>query len=278
MARRTNTTPTNQGTTVVDLDIEESVGSQGTYGKVVPVTARVNEARKRKAPEEHPACPHCGKLHWNAAGAAINMECLWRQYCLATGRMDSPYDRLPVFEEADMEPWTEWKNTRKKSRKNPLAYGKMPAASGEVATYSALRAKQKAETAEDTVKAVAGEKKKAGHPKKEELVDPLAAKRAARKTAKAEPEPVAEAPAKQRGRPKKQVEPVAEAPTKKRGRPAKIAAAAVAEPTPTTTAKRGRPKKQAEPELVMDDFFTEDAPAKGKKGGAKKNKKTKKSK
>lgn len=261
MARRSTIAP-NNGTTVVDLDVEDSVGSQGTYGKVVPVAARVNEPTKRKAPEEHPACPHCGgKMHWNAAGAAINMECLWRQYCLATGRMDSPYDRLPVFEEADMEPWTEWKNTRKKSRKNPLAYGKMATASGEVATYSALRAKQKAESAEDTAKAVTGGKKaKAGRPKQEEVVDPLAAKRAARKS-KAAAE-VEAAPAKRGpGRLKK----------------TETVAAVEAEPTPIKRG-RGRPKKQAEPELEMDDFFTIDQPAKNKKGGAKKNKKSKKSK
>jgi len=262
MARSKSSVRSIEGTTVVDLDVEDSVGSQGTFGKVVPVAAKVNEPRKRKEATEHPPCPHCGgKMHWNQAGATINFECLWRQYCMATSRMDDPNDRLPVFEEADLEGFTEWKNTRKKSRKNPLTYGKMAAATGEVATYSALRAKQRAESAEDTAKAVTGGKKKAGRPSKEEIApDPLAAKRAARKS-KA---PVAEA--------------VVEAPAKKRGRPAKAAALAEPAPAVTATAKRGRPKKQAEPELEMDDFFTADVPAKSKKGGAKKNKKAKKSK
>ncbi len=278
--------PRNQGTTVVDLDEEGSVGSQGTYGKVVPLAAQLRESRPRKAPEDHPTCPHCGaKMHWNQAGATINFECLWRQYSIATNRIDSPNDRLPLFSDEDIAPFGEWVATRKKSRKNPLAYGKMPAANGLASTYAALRTATKAESAEATAKAVAKNGTgKTTKPKKSELVDPLAAKRANRK-AKVE-EPVVETPAKKRGRPPKHeiLETpeivIQAAPAKKRGRPAKVEEVVVEAPAK----KRGRPPKQVAttasvPDFDFDDFDTQDSkPAKNKKGKVKGKGKSKKSK
>lgn len=126
--------------TVVDLDSEESIGQIGEVGKVVPATSRNKTGVTRKDPTEHPPCPHCGgKMHWNQAGATVNFECMWRQYCLAQGTMSAPNDRLPIFTDEDMDGFVEWKNTRKRSRKNPLSYGRMPSEKG-FGTYSAMKA------------------------------------------------------------------------------------------------------------------------------------------
>lgn len=147
-----------QGTTVVDLDNADSIGEVGLQGKVVPATSTRKTGVTRKDPSEHPPCPHCGgKMHWNAAAASVNHECMWRQYCLANKMMEAPNDRLPVYTADDTMPLAEWVVARRRSRKNPLTYGKMEASGGGYATYSAKRAaeakdiKSVAEMAADVV-------------------------------------------------------------------------------------------------------------------------------
>lgn len=168
--------PKQHGTTV-DLDSEESIGVVGEAGKVVPATSKNRTGVTRKDPTEHPPCPHCGgKMHWNQAAATINFECMWRQYALAKGLMNDPNERLPVFTDEDLTDFVEWRDTRKRSRKNPLTYGKMPSDKG-YGTYSAMKAAESKDLKSATEMAADVEvpKKKGKKAAKEEPTIPVKA-------------------------------------------------------------------------------------------------------
>lgn len=196
-----------QSATVVDLDKEDSIGEVGTMGKVVPAQSNRRTGVSRKDPSEHPACPHCGgKMHWNQAAATINFECLWRQYNLSTGAITDPNERLPVFTDDDLNGLMDWAVIKRRSRKNPLRYGKMEAPGGGFSSYSAMKAAStKSLTVGELAEEVATPKKK-GRPKKAKnvaevspVIPPLKSKKLKNKTA----QPVVEIAPTKKGKAKK---------------------------------------------------------------------------
>jgi hypothetical protein len=233
----------NKSATVVDLDSEESIGEVGVAGKVVPASSNRRTGVTRKDPSEHPPCAHCGgKMHWNQAAATINFECLWRQFCLSQGTISDPNDRLPLFTDADVPGMLEWINTRKRSRKNPLRYGKMEAPGGGFGTYSALKASEAKEA--KSASEIAGEEDESARTKKKS------------KKAKAEP-----------------LITLSENTGKKSKKKGKKAAAPVEAPK---SSKTGKPKKVksapvTEPEFDLDDLEIieddEPTPVKARKSG-----------
>lgn len=151
--------------TVADLDVEDSLGMVGAVGKVVPAVSKRKTGGSRPSYDDAAHCPHCtGRMHMNLPAATINFECLWRQFALAKGLIKSPDERLPIFAAGDLAEMAEWSETRTRSRKNPLAYGKMSAASGAATSYAALKSATKTvdEVAADVdVNAKRGKKSKA---------------------------------------------------------------------------------------------------------------------
>lgn len=103
-----------------------------------PTVVRTRSTGPRKAPTEHPECPHChGRIHFSMSGTAINAECLTRQYAVDKGLMTDPNGRLPVLTLEMMKEIHDWGI----SLSVPPTYGKMESAAGGAATYSGLRPK-----------------------------------------------------------------------------------------------------------------------------------------
>jgi hypothetical protein len=236
----------NKSATVVDLDSEESIGEVGVAGKVVPANSNRRTGVTRKDPSEHPPCAHCGgKMHWNQAAATINFECLWRQFCLSQGTISDPNDRLPLFTDADVPGMLEWINTRKRSRKNPLRYGKMEAPGGGFGTYSALKASEAKEA--KSASEIAGEEDESARSKKQS------------KKAKAEPLiTLSESKGKKKG--KKAAAPVEAPKSNKTGKLSK-----------TSKPKKVKAAPITEPEFDLDDLEIieddEPTPVKARKSG-----------
>lgn len=129
---------------LVDLDEEDSIGSMGAVGKVVPVKQQRKTGTGRLSYDDALKCPHCtGRMHMNLPSATINFECMFRQFCLATGKIETPDDRLPPFTHEMLPEFDEWATTRSRSRKKPLSYGKMEATGGAPTTYAAMRSASK---------------------------------------------------------------------------------------------------------------------------------------
>lgn len=179
---------TTQSSSVVDLDVEESIGMAGEKGKVVSIQKR-QQGGTRRSYEDAPLCPHCqGRLHMNLAAATINFECLWRQFCMASGRMEKPEERLPVFTVTDIEPLNEWAASRARSRKSPLGYGKMTVEGAPPATYAGVKvASKKSEDDDGDVKKLA---KKSAREVMKQPVAPVAPTKSKKTKAAPEPEPV----------------------------------------------------------------------------------------
>lgn len=140
-------------TDVVDLhsvlcsDCNEPMDTHGCpsggHGST-PATVLVRSTGPRKKATDHPACDHCGgRMHWSAAGAVINFDCMYRQFCLATGLITDPNARLPLFVAADVASFDAW--VQGKIAAGNFSYGKMSSAGGGAGTYSALRPVKTAE-------------------------------------------------------------------------------------------------------------------------------------
>jgi hypothetical protein len=101
--------------------------------------SRASSVRSGSARRTDPLpCPHCGgRLHMNLTAAAINAECLTRQYALDTGIMTDPMGRLPVLTLEMMGDINAWG----KALADPPKYGKMESGAGGAATYAAMRPK-----------------------------------------------------------------------------------------------------------------------------------------
>jgi hypothetical protein len=101
--------------------------------------SRASSVRSGSARRTDPLpCPHCGgRLHMNLTAAAINAECLTRQYALDTGIMTDPMGRLPVLTLEMMGDINDWGMTLAE----PPKYGKMESGAGGAATYAAMRPK-----------------------------------------------------------------------------------------------------------------------------------------
>lgn len=107
-------------------------------GGSVTYSRSTGAGTKRAPASAGPACPHCsGRLHMNLTAAAVNAECLTRQYSLDTGAMTDPYGRLPVLTLEMMGEIVEWAKTLA----SPPTYGKMESAAGGASTYAAMRPK-----------------------------------------------------------------------------------------------------------------------------------------
>lgn len=85
-----------------------------------------------------PQCAHCGgRIHQNLSAAAVNAECLTRQFAMDTGLMTDPNGRLPVLTLEMMKDIADW-GLRLSV---PPTYGKMDSAAGGASTYAGLRPK-----------------------------------------------------------------------------------------------------------------------------------------
>lgn len=85
-----------------------------------------------------PVCVHCGgRIHQNLSAAAVNAECMTRQYALDTGMMTDPNGRLPVLTLEMMGDINAWGL----GLSIPLTYGKMASSAGGASTYAGLRPK-----------------------------------------------------------------------------------------------------------------------------------------
>lgn len=85
-----------------------------------------------------PVCVHCGgRLHQNLSAAAVNAECMTRQYALDNGMMTDPNGRLPVLTLEMMGDINAWGL----GLSAPLTYGKMASSAGGASTYAGLRPK-----------------------------------------------------------------------------------------------------------------------------------------
>lgn len=115
---------------------DHSCGGTGTGA--APARVYVRRAGPRAPVTAIPTCAHCtGRIHQNLSGAAVNSECIIRQYALDKGLMTDPFGNLPV---ATIELWSDivaWAT----SLATPLTYGKMPSAAGGAGTYAGLRPK-----------------------------------------------------------------------------------------------------------------------------------------
>lgn len=113
-----------------------SCGAGGAAVSAAPVYVRRTGPRAPVA--SIPTCAHCGgRIHQNLSGAAVNSECIIRQYALDKGIMSDPFANLPV---ATIELWEDivaWA----KSLATPITYGKMASAAGGAGTYAGLRPK-----------------------------------------------------------------------------------------------------------------------------------------
>jgi hypothetical protein len=105
--------------------------------------------KKRKAPGEHPTCPHCGgRVHWNNGASLVNFDCMYRQYLMASGEIHDPSARLPVLTAAKLTEMADWIDEQVEAAEKGGAvfeYGTITGAGG-ASTYSMRRA---AETAKE---------------------------------------------------------------------------------------------------------------------------------
>lgn len=103
---------------------------------VVPVYVR--RAGPRAPISSIPQCAHCGgRIHQNLSAAAVNAECLTRQFALEVGLMADPNARLPVLTLEMMKDIYDWGSRRA----TPPTYGKMDSSAGGASTYAGLRPK-----------------------------------------------------------------------------------------------------------------------------------------
>lgn len=113
-------------------------GSGGGTMATVAAPVYVRRTGPRAPVTSIPTCVHCGgRIHQNLSGAAVNAECITRQYALDTGLMTDPNGRLPVLTVEMMGEIATWATTLSA----PLTYGKMVSAAGGAGTYAGLRPK-----------------------------------------------------------------------------------------------------------------------------------------
>lgn len=117
-------------------DVANHACAGGTATPSAPVYVRRTGPR---APiSSIPQCAHCGgRIHQNLSAAAVNAECLTRQYAMDTGLMTDPNARLPVLTLEMMKDIYEWGERLA----TPPTYGKMDSSAGGASTYAGLRPK-----------------------------------------------------------------------------------------------------------------------------------------
>ena len=89
--------------------------SSSVGGTTTVVREYVRGTGPRKAATAHPTCPHCGgRIHFNMGATAINAECLWRIYLVATSSF-KPMDKLPPMYLSNMLEMAQWYEARIKA-------------------------------------------------------------------------------------------------------------------------------------------------------------------
>jgi len=123
---------------------EHGCPGAASHAPVKTVTVTTRSTGPRKPPGFHPTCPACGgRAHFNMGATPINVECMWRQYCLSVGTINDPSSRLPVLTAEklveELSPWIKQRLDEAKSSGTTYEYGTIASSGGGYSTYSAKR-------------------------------------------------------------------------------------------------------------------------------------------